>query len=111
MTMKETVRETDKGWQLLTEGLRVLRIENELLDIPNPEISRLLTIEQALNKHQRNMVVGWLGKGRIGTVTEALEKIQKRIDQDNQQGKSVRLRPETVAYQGAGDMASGHWSP
>ena len=44
-------------------------------------------IWESLNRHQRLMVRGWLGKGRVTTVEEGLEKILKRIEKDSQQGK------------------------
>lgn len=60
----------DKGQVVLNETLPSL--DNPIWD--------------ALNRQQRLMVRGWLGKGRVSSLEEALDKIQKRIEQDNLQG-------------------------
>lgn len=62
----------------------------------------------------------------IGVNREKLEQSLTRLDQDTDlwikqwmhwletldlSSPGPHLRPETIAYWGAGDMASGHWSP
>jgi len=69
---------TRKGNILRLQGLEMLK---------SAKNTRLLRIEAELNRQQRKTVIGWLGKGRVQSLIEGLDKIQKRIEQDSQQGK------------------------
>ena len=70
-------RITRKGNLLRLQGLEVLRAANN---------TRMLTVESSLNRQQRKTVIGWLGKGRVQSLIEGLEKIQERIAKDSSQG-------------------------
>lgn len=58
-----------------------------------PELDLDIGIWNSLNRHQHLMIRGWLGKGRVTTIREALDKMQRRIEQDNQQGKKETRDP------------------
>lgn len=69
---------TKKGNTLRLIGLAALEEMGE---------QRLIELEKRLNRQQRKTLIGWLGKGRVQTLVEGLEKIEQRIEKDSMQGR------------------------
>jgi hypothetical protein len=91
MTAKETGIKYERGLTLLNEGMRALLDEyNSTGDVTRrSKIEQLAIIGKSLNIQQQNMVIGWLGKRRVGSVEEALGKINTRIEKDNNQSNKT----------------------
>jgi hypothetical protein len=91
MTAKETGIRHERGLILLEVGMQsLLDVYNHTNDVAvRQNIEKLARIGASLNDHQKNMVIGWLGKGRVTSVEEALIKIRDRIDKDNTQGRET----------------------
>ena len=69
---------TKKGNTLRLEGISALQTAGA---------TNLLEREKRLNRQQRKTIIGWLGKGRVQTLVEGIQKIEARIRQDSMQGK------------------------
>ena len=85
-------RRTLRGKRQYEEGVRHLRgvaqgsFEGALPSYKT-EAERLIAVNESLNDHRKNVVIGWLGKGRCQSMEGALSRMARRIEKDNSQGR------------------------
>ena len=80
-------KHVDVGQDKYKRGLSELKKPIVLGEDYDLDRMRLIGIATSLNLQQKEMVEGWLRKGRVQNLTEGLDKIQARIAQDNEQGR------------------------
>ncbi len=81
-----------RGWGAYDEGVRHLKVVAQgglegAHETYLHQAQRLLSVNNNLNEHRRNMIVGWLGKGRHKNIEEALIRMEQRIEKDKSQGR------------------------
>lgn len=68
-------------------GERIHKRGQELLKIGLTADASAQRRYRRLNPHQKGMIVGWLGKLKVWSVAEGLNKVERRIQKDSIQGK------------------------
>lgn len=75
------------GDEIMKTSERIHKRGKELLRIGLTADTSAQSRYQRLNPHQKGMVLGWLGKLKVWSVTEGLDRVEARIQKDNIQGK------------------------